>query len=528
MAEFKLPDVGEGIAAGQVVKLLVAVGDKLELDQPVLELETDKAVVEVPSTVTGVVESIQVKENQEVKVGEVILTLATSEVTKPLEETKSPEVKMAVAEPVPEAQKPSTTVSSQLAFVLPELGEGITGGMVVTVLVAKGDKLELDQPILELETDKAVIEVPSTVTGIIEDIQVKVGDEAKVGQTILLLSAQNQEAKAARPAQAKTEVARTEPTKAIPLAASQKPAKPGALLPAAPSVRRLAREMGIDLAQVTGSGILGRLSAEDLRRYADAAPVAQAVPGPSLPKFVLPDFSKWGEVQRVPMSGIRKATVRAMTQAWATVPMVSHFDKADSTAFEALRQRYKAKAEALGVSLTPTAMLLKIMAAALKKFPDFNASIDTETNEILYKSYVHIGVAVDTPGGLLVPVLKHSDQKNILELAKELADLAAKARDRKLSPDDMQGGNFTISNLGGIGGTGFTPIVSPPQVAILGVSRGSFEPVYDKESASFEARLMMPLALTYDHRLIDGAAAARFLRWVCEAIEEPFLLALEG
>lgn len=257
-----------------------------------------------------------------------------------------------------------------------------------------------------------------------------------------------------------------------------------------------------------------------------ASAAAPSAPAPAAQP--LPDFSAWGETERVAMSGIRKATVRTMTNAWSTVPMVTHFDKADATAFEALRKRHKPDAEKIGAKLTPTAMLIKVVAAALRKFPDFNASIDTETNEIVYKKYVNVGVAVDTPNGLLVPVVKHADRKNILELASELGELAEKARDRKLGPADMQGGNFSVSNLGGIGGTGFTPIVAPPDVAILGVSRGGMEPVWDDEQEAFVPRLMMPLSVTYDHRLIDGAAAARFLRWICQVIEDPFLMTLEG
>ena len=228
------------------------------------------------------------------------------------------------------------------------------------------------------------------------------------------------------------------------------------------------------------------------------------------------------------MSGIRKATVRSMAQAWSTVPMVTHFDEADATDFEALRQRYKDVVQRAGAKLTPTAMLVKVIASALRRFPDFNASIDVQAQEIVYKRYVNVGVAVDTDHGLLVPVIKHADRKSIVELAVELEELAAKARDRKLAPDDMSGGNFSVSNLGGIGGTGFTPIVAPPDVAILGVSRSAMKPVWNAETEAFEPRLAMPLALTYDHRLIDGASAARFLRWVCRAVEEPFLLALEG
>lgn len=428
---------------------------------------------------------------------------------------------------------------------LPEVGEGIEGGTVVAVLVAVGDTVEMDQAILELETDKAVVEVPSSASGVVEKIHVKVNEEAKIGQVVLSLAEGAAQAAADTKAVDTPSKAAETPAESIPSdppPASSQPSSQVAssqgttqqstssLIPAAPSVRRLARELGVDLTSVQGSGILGRISANDVLRIAEggvAAP-ATAPAVSSLPKIELPDFSKWGDVERKPMSGIRKATVRSMTQAWTTVPMVTQFDKADITEFEVLRKRYQPKAEAVGAKLTPTAMLLKVVAAALRKFPDFNASIDTDNNEVIYKHYVNIGVAVDTPNGLLVPVIKDADRKNMIELAQELGIIAEKARDRKLSPDDMQGGNFNVSNLGGIGGTGFTPIVNPPDVAILGVSRGSYEPVWNKEKAEFEPRMMMPLCVSYDHRLIDGALAARFLRWVCQAIEDPFLLALEG
>lgn len=538
MAEFKLPEVGEGIESGLVVSLLVKVGDSVEIDQPLLELETDKAVVEVPSTVAGVVESIAVKENEEAQVGQVILSVSSAEAEVAKPETKPEEA--SATKPEPKETQNSTSAVAE--FKLPELGEGIDAGVVVGILVSVGDTIKVDQAVIELETDKAVVEVPSSVAGVVQEIHVKQNDEASVGQLILTLGTTETTTPAAPVAkvtEAKSEPATT--TAAVASTAVQSSEIDSRLIPAAPSVRRLARELGVNLAQVVGSGTLGRISAEDVRNVASgktpAATPAQSSASqsssvvdstPSIPAVTLPDFGKWGEVERLPMSGIRKATVRAMTQAWASVPMVTQFDKADSTDFEALRQRYKAKAKEVGASLTPTAMLLKVMAAALKKFPDFNASIDTESNEVIYKSFINIGVAVDTPNGLLVPVIKNADQKGIISLAKELGELAAKARDRKLSPDDMQGGNFNISNLGGIGGTGFTPIVNPPQVAILGVSKGVIEPVWNADKSEFVPRLMMPLALSYDHRLIDGAAAARFLRWVCEVIEDPFLIALEG
>lgn len=435
---------------------------------------------------------------------------------------------------------------------LPDIGEGIEHGTVVGVLVSVGDRVEKDQPLVELETDKAVVEVPSTAAGVVTQVNVKENEDAAVGSVLVIVDDAAGDtaaapAEAADQASAKEEVATPQqPVDQAPPARQEAPAPPpvpaspsapagasqasngqGGLVPAAPSVRRLARELGVDIHQVHGTGVMRRISAQDVRAFASGAPAA-APAAPAAPAFELPDFSRWGEVDRSPMSGIRKATVRSMTTAWGTVPMVTHFDKADVTELEATRKRYGPMVEAAGAKLTPTAILLKVVAGALRRFPDFNASIDVANQEVVHKRYVNIGVAVDTDAGLLVPVVKDADRKNLVELATELGELAEKARDRKLKPDEMQGGNFSISNLGGIGGHGFTPIVNPPDVAILGVSRSTMEPVWNKEKGEFEPRLMMPLALTYDHRLIDGAAAARFLRWVCKALEEPFLLALEG
>jgi len=472
---------------------------------------------------------------------------------------------------------------------LPEVGEGIDSGTVVGVLVKVGDQVGKDQALIELETDKAVVEVPSTVAGVVKQINVKENDQAAIGSVLVVIeegasaTAPSEPAAAPAPAAAaaagaaaageqpgppSTAPEAQPPTPAVtaapvapPAAATQPPASAGAvapiaasaagpagdghpdldrLVPAAPSVRRLARELGVDIHNVGGTGILGRVSAADVREAANGAggapgvtvgrPAAAgpAVAGAAVAGLPLPDFSRFGATTRSPMSGVRKATLRAMTTAWGTVPMVTHFDKADITELERLRKRYQPQAEAAGAKLTPTAILLKIVAIALKRFPDFNASIDAEKLEIVHKQYINVGVAVDTDVGLLVPVVKAVDTKNLIELAMELGELAAKARDRKLSLDEMQGGNFSISNLGGIGGTGFTPIVNPPDVAILGVSRATLEPVWNADSASFEPRTVMPVALTYDHRLIDGAAAARFLRWICSVLEDPFVVALEA
>jgi len=431
---------------------------------------------------------------------------------------------------------------------LPEVGEGIESGTVVSVLVKPGDKIQKDQPLVELETDKAVVEVPSTVAGVVKQVNVAEGDEAAIG-SVLVVVEEGGAAEAAAPAAAPAEATEPEPAapeapapaaaeRPAPAPAAPAPDRPaaapapaadggdGQLVPAAPSVRRLARELGVDIRSVQGSGILGRISADDVRRAAaaPAGPAAAAVPAAP----PLPDFTRWGEVERVPMSGVRKATLRSMTTAWSTVPMVTHFDRADVTELERFRKRHQKEADKVGAKLTPTAILLKVVAVALRRFPDFNASIDVEKLEVVRKRYVNVGVAVDTDAGLLVPVVRDADRKGVIELAKELGDLAAKARERKLSLEDMQGGNFSISNLGGIGGTGFTPIVNPPDVAILGVSRAAVEPVWDEEAGQFVPRTIMPLALTYDHRLIDGAEAARFLRWVCTALEDPYVALLDA
>ncbi len=482
-------------------------------------------------------------------------------------------------------------------FKLPEVGEGITSGTVVGVLVAVGDTITQDQPVLELETDKAVVEVPSTVAGVVQEIRVSANEEASVGQVVLVVGEAGEaqtDAPAEAPAEGQPETpseapseapteAEAAPAGAADAAAEKTPAQdaqagdqPGTdekkaeiseaasagdagtaqtssdsyetpvdekqPIPAAPSVRRLAREMGVDLRRVAGSGSGGRISAEDVKAFAQGGTPQAVQPQAAQPQAAppqapaqaapaaapLPDFSKYGLVTREPMSGIRKATVRAMANAWSSVPMVTQFDKADTAEFEGFRKRYKARAEAAGTKLTPTAVLLKMVVGALKKYPKFNSSLDLEKNEVVFKEYVNIGVAVDTERGLLVPVIRDVDKKGIVQLARELGELAEKARARKLGPEDMQGGNFSISNLGGIGGTGFTPIVNPPDVAILGVSRGAVEPVWDADAGEFKPRTMMPLSLSYDHRLIDGADAARFLRMICETIEDPYLMSLEG
>ena len=415
---------------------------------------------------------------------------------------------------------------------LPELGDNVTQATVVGVLVKEGDRVEPGQPLLELETDKAVVEVPAEAGGVVKRVLVKVGDEVRPGQPFLELAEAEGGAEAPplkaeerpeAPAPKAEEAPRPAPKEAPP--APQEAPSERRLIPAAPSIRRLARELGVDLTRLRGTGLAGRITEEDVRRAAglgEAAPAAL----PAAPAPRLPDFTKWGPVRREPMSGVRKATVRSMSQAWAQVPMVTHFDEADVTELEALRKQYAKKAEEKGFRLTLTAFLLKALALTLKAFPKFNASLDVEAQEIVYKDYIHIGVAVDTPHGLLVPVIRDVDRKGVLRLAEELQEISQRARERKLSPEEMQGATFSLSNLGGIGGTGFTPIVNWPEVAILGVSRSQMNPLWDPGKEAFVPRLVMPFSLTYDHRLIDGADAARFCRHLAGILEDPLGLAL--
>jgi len=441
-------------------------------------------------------------------------------------------------------------------FRVPELGENIASGTVAKVLVAVGDTVAVDQPVLELETDKAVLEIPSTVAGTVSEIRVQVGKSVNIGDVVLVVSAAGNggDASAAKPAPPKTAAARPAApvapapkpqaplrssappppaAKAAPKPPTATPAVPAAAsgasaraILAAPSVRRMARELGIDLAQVTGSGPGGRISADDVRAL--STPVANGTtPAETIaaPGSTESDQDRWGPIERQPMSAIRRKTAVHMTSAWETIPHVTHFDHADVTQLESFRKQHGREVEAAGGKLTATVILMKALAAALKKFPQFNASVDMEHEAVILRKYINIGVAVDTPNGLLVPVVRNADLKTLTELAVEITQLAEKARARKLTLDDMQGGTFTLTNLGGIGGTNFAPIINLPEVAILGVSRSRVEPVFS--NGAFVPRTMLPLALSYDHRIIDGADAARFLRWLAEALEQPWVLFLE-
>ncbi len=459
---------------------------------------------------------------------------------------------------------------------LPELGENIAGAQVLSVLVSPGDRVEKDQAIIEIETDKATAEVPAETGGVVREVKVKEGDQIRVGQAILIIDEQGNGG-AAKPAPAAAQTApapepaapvppsvqaappaKAAPAPAAPAAAAAPPSAPAPeraaplpprstppptealpASPAAPSVRRLARELGIDVNDVPGSGPDGRISLEDVKAYArdllsgsaslgaphaPAAASARPAPGFAIPD--LPDFSKFGEVERVTTNKVRKVTAETMALSWNAIPHVTQFDRADVTEVEAWRARYAPRVEAAGGKLTVTAILVKVVASALKVFPKFNASYDHREQELVLKKYVHVGVAVDTEHGLLVPVIRDADRKNITTIAAELADLSGKARARKIALEDLQGAGFNISNLGGLGTTYFSPIVAWPQVAVLGVGRATIEAVH--REGAFVPRMILPLAVSYDHRAVDGADCARFLRWIAEAMEQPLLLALEG
>jgi pyruvate dehydrogenase E2 component (dihydrolipoamide acetyltransferase) len=432
---------------------------------------------------------------------------------------------------------------------LPELGENIEKGDVVRVLVNVGDAIKADQPIVELETDKATIEVPTSVGGVVAELKVKVGDKIKVGQVILVLRDGPPRAVETKPADVKVaeaaapaEVAEKASATAAPAAAAPKgspapvvdistgrpaaaraetaavPPAPGAPVPASPTVRRYARELGVSIGDVPGSGPAGRISQDDVTAFVKKAMTGGGRSGGTARQAPLPDFTKYGAVDVRPMSNIRRKTAEHLTAAWQA-PHVTQHDKADVTAVEDFRKAHAAQMEKTGVKLTVTAIVIKILSLGIAKYPQFASSVDMANESIVFKKYCHIGVAVDTPMGLLVPVIRDVDKKTITDIASELATLSQKARDKKLSIDDMSGGVFSVTNLGGIGGTSFTPIVNQPEVAILGLSRTAIEPVWI--DGQFVPRPMLPLSLSYDHRVIDGADAARFLRFVAGALEQP-------
>lgn len=415
---------------------------------------------------------------------------------------------------------------------LPNLGEGADSGTVVNMFVKEGDKIEKDQPLLELENEKAVATIPSTASGVVEKVHVKAGDKITVGQRLVSVGG-GDAAEATPAAKPKPEAARPQKAKTVPqpieeveeeAAEEEKPGPSNGAVAAAPSIRRMASDLGIDLGRIRGSGRGGRIELPDVRAYVQKLirstkqpAVGAAAPTAAKPAPEPVDFSKWGEITKKPMTQLRKIISRRMVENWNAIPHVTQFDEADITGVLDLRKKYVTAYEQKGARLTLTSFVLKAVVATLKKHPIFNSSLDESAEDIVYKEYYHIGVAVDTEAGLIVPVIRDVDKKSMVELSKELEELAKKARERKVSADELKGGTFTISNQGGIGGAGFTPIVNKPEVAILGLGKGVMKPVV--RNNDIMPRIMMPIGLSYDHRVIDGGSAARFTVDFLQALE---------
>ncbi|SFW51891.1 MULTISPECIES: dihydrolipoyllysine-residue acetyltransferase [Pseudomonas] len=527
----RVPDIGSG--EGEVIELFVKVGDRIEADQSILTLESDKASMEVPAPKAGVIKSLKVKLGDRLKEGDELLELevegaaaapeAAAPAAAPAAAEKPAAAPAAEAAPAPAAAPAAATVQD---IHVPDIGSS-GKAKIIEVLVKAGDTVEADQSLITLESDKASMEIPSPAAGVVESVEIKLEDEVGTGDLILKLKVAGASAPAApAPAAAPAAKAETAPapaaapaakTEAAPAPVAAAPAPSGAKVHAGPAVRQLAREFGVELSAVGPSGPHGRVLKEDVQAYVKAmmqkaknAPAEGATGGAGIPPIPAVDFSRFGETEEVAMTRLMQIGASSLHRSWLNIPHVTQFDQADITELEAFRVAQKAVAEKAGVKLTVLPLLLKACAHLLKELPDFNSSLAPSGKAVIRKKYVHIGFAVDTPEGLLVPVIRNVDQKSLLQLAGEAAALAEKARNKKLTADDMQGACFTISSLGHIGGTGFTPIVNAPEVAILGVSKATIQPVWDGKA--FQPKLMLPLSLSYDHRVINGAAAARFTK----------------
>ncbi|MEZ6066002.1 MAG: 2-oxo acid dehydrogenase subunit E2 [Planctomycetaceae bacterium] len=558
--EFTLPNLGEGVESADVAEVLVKAGDSVAKDQPIVELETEKAVMEVPCPHQGTIAAVHFAEGDTLKPGQLLLTIETSDApaaqngaSKPAQPAAKP------AEAPPPAAAPAEPAAAPpvggetYEFKLPNLGEGVEKADVAEVLVKVGDAIVQGQAIVELETEKAVMEVPSDRTGTIEEVLVQSGQTIHAGQVIVRMKSS---AAAAKPAASVPPASAGKPATAAPSPAASSPAasspatqparsavaaelieRPaetnGTPVPAAPSTRRLARKLGVDLRSVPGTGSGGRITQEDVETFvrsrleqvnlpATTRGKGTALAAGSLAPPPLPDFTRYGVVEREALGKIARTAAENLTLSWNVIPHVTQHDRADITDLEAARKRFGQGVGKTGPKVTMTAVAMKALATCLQAFPKFNSSLDPETNEIVYKRYYNIGCAVDTPNGLLVPVVKDCDKKSIMEIAADVTELAVKARDRKLSMDNMQGATCTVTNLGGIGGVGFTPIVNYPEVCILGMARSQME--LQMIEGQIKERMMLPLSLSYDHRVINGADAARFLATLCQMLSDPFQL----
>jgi pyruvate dehydrogenase E2 component (dihydrolipoamide acetyltransferase) len=547
--EVKVPDIGD-FKDVEVIELLVKPGDAIAKDQSLITVESDKASMEIPSSAAGIVKQLMVKLGDKVSKDSPLLVVDSDA---PAAKVAAPaaSVPPAAAAPPSRVAVPASTdqpSSETVEVTVPDIGD-FKDVEVIELLVKPGDTVAKDQSLITVESDKASMEIPSSHAGVIKELKIKLGDKVSKGTPVATVKATGA---AQKPAQAAATPAQVSPTAAAPpeqksvdtptrshAFATEMGARPepldlgpaaGAKPHASPSVRRFARELGVDLAEVRGSGAKGRITEDDVRSHVKgvmasggrpasiAATPAAGVPS-HLPPWPQVDFAKFGPIKRVEMSRIRRISGPALTRNWVTIPHVTNHDDADITELEAFRVQLNKENEKSGIKLTMLAFLIKACVAALKKFPEFNSSIDAATGDaVILKEYFHIGFAADTPNGLVVPVVKDADQKGVIDIAQETGALAAKARDGKLSPTDMQGGTFSISSLGGIGGTYFTPIINAPEVAILGVCRSQTRPVWDGKQ--FAPRLILPLSLSWDHRVVDGAGAARFNAFLAQVLAD--------
>ncbi|WP_313700318.1 dihydrolipoyllysine-residue acetyltransferase [Achromobacter sp.] len=539
IVQIKVPDIGD-FKEVEVIEVLVAVGDTIKAEQSLITVESDKASMEIPASQGGVVKSIAVKVGDKVAEGAVVLEVEAADAGAAKEEAPKADAKPAAKEepkqaaaaaPKAEASAPAPAASSgPVEIEVPDIGD-FKEVEVIEVMVAVGDTIKAEQSLITVESDKASMEIPASQGGVVKEVKVKVGDKVAKGSVVVVVEGGAQaaaapaakseaaSAPAAKPeakAEAKPEAAAPASRPAPAAALEDANLKPGQLPHASPSVRKFARELGVNLSKVKGSGPKERITADDVRGFVkqalSAAPAAAAAGGSAdgaalgLLPWPKVDFTKFGPIEAKPLSRIKKISGANLHRNWVMIPHVTNNDEADITDLEALRVTLNKENEKSGIKVTMLAFLIKAVVAALKKFPEFNASLDGDN--LVLKQYYHIGFAADTPNGLVVPVIRDADKKGILQIAQEMTDLSKKARDGKISPAEMQGGCFSISSLGGIGGTSFTPIINAPEVAILGVSRSAHKPVWDGKQ--FVPRLIVPLSLSYDHRVIDGASAARF------------------
>ena len=534
----RVPDIGNG--EGEVIELFVKVGDEIEAEQSLLTLESDKASMEIPAPKAGIIKSLKVQLGDRLKEGDELLELEVESAA--VETTESAEQSQSTTEQASEEQaessvapavKSATEISAEEQEIkVPDIGS--TGkARVIELMVAVGDQVQAEDSLLTLESDKASMEIPSPVAGEITEVLVRL--DAEVGTGDLIFKIKTQVAASEAEATPDTTAPATEATtpaepidtatsvSVAPISQPTKPTKAKSQVHAGPAVRKLAREFGVDLGLVTATGPHDRIVKEDVQLYVQTVLNKQKAasgeaPGAGIPPIPEVDFSRFGEVEEVAMTRLQQIGATNLHRSWLNVPHVTQFESADISELEKFRVAQKVVAEQAGVKLTILPFLLKACAHLLKEMPDFNSSLAPSGTALIRKKYVHLGFAVDTPEGLLVPVIRDVDQKSLLQLAAEAAELADKARNKKLSPDQMQGACFTISSLGHIGGTGFTPIVNAPEVAILGVSRATMQPVWNGKK--FKPRLLLPLSLSYDHRVINGAAAAQFTRRLSDLLAE--------